>query len=260
VHIRRTHAGVGQPIGIGDSSHGGRALLSDPNWTRTTRRSSPIPFESINRLSVHYPSISIGKDCGDIIDGVHRFLTQIEENRRKMDEIMEINSRHNSSAVPRWISSAKFGNFIENAMETRTPDVSYQKKLDLDPPARKYSGANVATSSNEAIEKSPHYSFPGHDTDKKQQPSPSAHLVCSKGDVSDEDASPNVRWVFKYDAYGHVIDAHKVVKDLIQELRDSDKEEEKRIALMEKLRMKSHSINGNGRSSKGSTRSLVKRV
>lgn len=206
VHIRREHCGIGQPIRKG-------TLIQERNLIRThiNRSAYPNPNHSSGN-SVNYSKQAIGRD-GDIINETHRFFTDMEEKRRKLEEIIEIT--HKYLTVPSQHTDSSVIS-VKDIMRISHPNTLCHDKPHPEASIQPYITPNEITSKKTRREKS---SEDTPTTPKGETKSPS-----NEGDVS---RPANVRWVHKLDMFGNVVDCYRVVIDPIEELRDFVKECEK---------------------------------
>jgi hypothetical protein len=192
VHIRRAHSSAEQPI------------------EKTSVRQVEIPYlPSGNYLK----TAGKGENNENPIDYVY-------DRMRKSNEIRDIANRYNSATPSQRLPIANFGNFPSSNTSERKPDVPYRRKLDPPHSAQGYSMTNNTTDSIQINKHTPKVSLPCDKRDKYR-------FVDSNGYVSEDDPLMNERWFIKFDTNGDVIDAYKVIRDPIQELRDLVKKNKK---------------------------------
>lgn len=215
VHIRRGHRGIGRPIEKGFSCQEG-----NPIRTHINRRDYANPYNS-SRNSVNYFT-QASRDEGDIINDTYQIVTEMDEKRRKVDEIIEITSRYLQVPIqtpctdPNVIS-------VKDMMGIGPPNTLCHGKPHPEAPHQPYDERNEITNQKTRCEKRSQDPFTSHKGETKWSSNGKEYLVDPEGDRWDVTPPAKKTWVRKLDMFGNVIDMYKVI-DPIEELRDIAKQ------------------------------------
>jgi hypothetical protein len=219
VHIRRWHGGIGQPIDKRNTG-GGRKTFPNLNLTHIRRR-PPQSSYNFNRLPVNYSNQT--KDGEDIIDEMHRIVTEMDEKRRKMEEIIEITRKYFMvpTSTP-YINSNKIS--IEHMEELSRPTPSNQDKPHSpEVPIQSHNYRIENPSQKSKTDKAPQDLPLGQNREKKWWFNRTEYLVDPNGDEWDVNVPPKITWVRKLNLFGDIIDMYQVLGDPIEELQDLSK-------------------------------------
>ena len=116
VHIRRWHGGIGHPIDKRDLNK--NIFPADLEGQHIFMRYSPKPYKS-NRIFSNSPIESSGEGR-DIIEETHKTVTEMEERRRKVEEIIAIMQRYFNA--PSWTPSVEQRSiFSKNVVQSPAP-------------------------------------------------------------------------------------------------------------------------------------------
>jgi hypothetical protein len=218
VHIRRAHSSAEQLIEKNSFRQAGKPYPINVNRMYVGRRPlSKSP--DINHPYGNYLSTERSDGNNDPIDYVH-------DRMRKLIEIREIATRCNAAKPTQYMSIGSIGNLSGSNPVYRNPDVPYRRKLDPPHSAPGLSITKNAADFNQVKGVTPKNPLPRDNEENYRPLNPAKKYVDSKGYVSDDDPSLDVRWFIKLDMHGDVIDAYKVVRDPLQEVRDRVKRSE----------------------------------
>jgi hypothetical protein len=88
VHFRRWHGGIGHPIDKRDLNRNGHIFPLDLDRRPVFTKYPPKPYKS-NPISANNP-IEIKGEGGDMIEEIHKIVIEMEEKRRKVEEIIAV--------------------------------------------------------------------------------------------------------------------------------------------------------------------------
>jgi hypothetical protein len=205
VHIRRWHRGIGHPIDKSDLNKNGHIFPADLPGQHIFMRHSPKPYKS-NRIFANSPIESSGEGR-DIIEETHKTVIEIEERRRKVEEIIAIMQRYFNA--PSWTPSVEQSTiFSKNAVQS--PASLCQKKPEPVPPTLTRKSREEVARQESTTQKISHEST---SRSTKKWSIRTLYLVDSQGDVWDEAPPQNPTWVRKLNLLGDIIDMYNVSPD-----------------------------------------------
>ncbi|MGC2308067.1 MAG: hypothetical protein WA461_06670 [Nitrososphaeraceae archaeon] len=215
-HIRRWHRGIGQPIDQGNTGGGKKTSFSNLNATHIRKRSQSSYNSS--RVPVNYYNQT--KDREDVIDEVHRFFTEIDEKRRKIEEIIEIRNKFFMVPIsmpyinPNYIST-------EDMEELSHPKPSNQDKPHSHKaPIQSHDYTIGIASQKSKTENGPQDLIQSKKKETKWSSIRTEYLFEPEWDVN---IPPKRIWVCKRNSFGDIIDVYKVFEAPYEELRDLSK-------------------------------------
>jgi hypothetical protein len=207
VHIRRWHIGMGRPVDKRDLIKNGHTFPSDLDRQHIFTRPSPKPCKT-NRIFANGP-IDDGGEGGDMIEEIHKIVTEMEEKRRKVEEIIAILQKYcYASSTP---SVERNSIFSKNVVQSAPPTVFCRKNPDPKPPMLTHNSWN-----NVAVQKSTTQELSSESTSrntKKWWSIRTIYLVDPKDNVWSETRPQKPTWVCKLNLLGDIIDAYNVSDD-----------------------------------------------
>lgn len=220
VHIRRWHRGIGQPIYKGNTGGGRKTSFSNLNATHIRRR-PPQSSYNFSRLPVNYSNQT--KDGEDVIDETHRIVTEMDEKRRKMEEIIEITRKYFMVPISTpYIYPDKIS--IEDMEELSHPNPSNQDKPHShEDPIQTHNYKIGIASQKTKTENGPHDLIQSQKRETKWWSIRTEYLVDPDCDEWDVNVPPKITWVCKRNFFGEIIDMYKVSGDPIEELKEDAK-------------------------------------
>jgi hypothetical protein len=220
VHIRRWHRGIGQPIDKGNNGGGRKTSFSNLNATHIRRR-PPQSSYNISRHPLNYSNQT--KEAGDVIDETHKFLTELDEKRRKMEEIIEITRKYFTvpTCTP-YIYPNKIS--IEDMEKLSHPNFSNQDKPRSPEASLQTHNYMIGIASLKSkTEKRPQNLIQSEKRETKWWATRTEYLVDPDRDEWDVNVPPKLTWVCKRNFFGEIIDMYKVSEDPYEELREDAK-------------------------------------
>lgn len=165
-------------------------------------RHSPKPYKS-NRIFANSP-IESGGEGRDIIEETHKTVTEMEERRRKVEEIIAIMQRYFNA--PSWTPSVEQSSiFSKNVVQS--PASFCQKKPEPMPPTLTRKSRGEVARQESTTQKISHESI---SRNTKKWSIKTIYLVDSQGDVWSEAPPQNPTWVCKLNLFGDIIDMYNV--------------------------------------------------
>lgn len=205
VHIRRWHRGIGHPIDKSDLNKNGHIFPADLPGQHIFMRHSPKPYKS-NRIFANSPIESSGEGR-DIIEETHKTVIEMEERRRKVEEIIAIMQRYFNA--PSWTPSVEQSSiFSKNVVQS--PASLCQKKPEPVPPTLTRKSREEVARQESTTQKISHEST---SRNTKKWSIRTLYLVDSQGDVWSEAPPQNPTWVRKLNLFGDIIDMYNVSPD-----------------------------------------------
>ena len=205
VHIRRWHRGIGHPIDKSDLNKNGHIFPADLPGQHIFMRHSPKPYKS-NRIFANSPIESSGEGR-DIIEETHKTVIEMEERRRKVEEIIAIMQRYFNA--PSWTPSVEQSSiFSKNVVQS--PASLCQKKPEPVPSTLTRKSREEVARQESTTQKISHEST---SRNTKKWSIRTLYLVDSQGDVWSEAPPQNPTWVRKLNLFGDIIDMYNVSPD-----------------------------------------------
>jgi hypothetical protein len=205
VHIRRWHAGIGRPVDNGDLGQDGPTFPSDLYRQSVFRRHFPKHYKN-NRISGNNPIDSRGEGR-DIIEETHKTVTEMEEKRRKVEEIIAILQKYCDAS---WTSNVERSSiFPTNVVQSPAPTFCQKKPEPMPPTLSRESREEVAR--QESTTQKISQESTGRNT--KKWSIRTIYLVDPQGEVWSETRPQNPTWVCKLNLLGDIIDMYNVSPD-----------------------------------------------
>jgi hypothetical protein len=207
-HIRRWHAGMGRPVDNGDSGQDGPTFPSDLYRQPVFRRHFPKYYKS-NRISGNNPIDSRGEGS-DMIEETHKTVTEMEEKRRKVEEIIAILQKYCNASS--WTSNVERGSiFPKNVVQSPLPTDFCRKPPEPKPPMPTPKSCEIVARQESTKQKISQESTSRNA--KKRWSIRTIYLVDPKGDDWSETRPQNPTWVCKLNLFGDIIDTYNVSPD-----------------------------------------------
>ena len=204
---------------------GGRnSTSSNLDGTHIYRR--PPPTYNFNRSSINY-SKEASKDNGDMINEMHQMLTEIEKRRRKWEEIIEIVRKYQPFPIQTPYNDVSNATIKEKEKTVPQNISSQDKPHSHDVPVQTHNYGTGVTIQKTKTENAPQDIPAGQKRETNRWSIRTEYLVNRDEDMCDANPLPKEKWVTKLDMYGDIIDAHRIWKDPMEELRFIAKQYEK---------------------------------
>lgn len=207
VHIRRWHAGIGRPVENGDSGQEGPTFPSDLYRQPVFRRPFPKHYKS-NRNSWDKPIDSRGEGR-DMIEETHKTVTEMEEKRRKVEEIIAILQKYCNASS--WTSNVERSSIFPNVVQSPPPTDFCRKPPEPKPPMPTPKSCEIVARQESTKQKISQESTSRNA--KKRWSIRTIYLVDPKGDDWSETRPQNPTWVCKLNLFGDIIDTYNVSPD-----------------------------------------------
>jgi hypothetical protein len=207
VHIRRWHGGIGYPIDKRDLNGNGQIFPANLEGQHIFMRHSPMPYKS-SRIPANNPIDSRGEGS-DMIEEIHKIVTEMEERRRKVEEIIAIMQRYcNAPSCTPSVEQSSI--FSKNVVQSPPPNFCQKKPEPKPPTLTRKSWEEVGR--QELTTQKISQESTSRNT-KKRWSIRTIYLVDPKGDDWSETRPQNPTWVCKLNLFGDIIDMYNVSPD-----------------------------------------------
>jgi hypothetical protein len=200
VHIRRWHRGIGHPIDKSDLNKNGHIFPADLPGQHIFMRHSPKPYKS-NRIFANSPTESSGEGR-DIIEETHKTVIEMEERRRKVEEIITIMQRYFNA--PSWTPSVEQSSIFSKNVVQSPASFCQNKPEPMPPTLTRATCKNIREEVARQESTTQKISHESTSRNTKKWSIRTIYLVDSQGDVWSEVPPQNPTWVCKLNLFGDI--------------------------------------------------------